>query len=140
MPKLSIANTAMRLILALTGVAIGLLGVNVGFGGIATLGWQGQADFLQITDMAAFAVQDSHIRFLGGFWLAAGLVFCVGAIDPHRMRTPIVALCLMVSIGGLARLSAGDFSLLSSGAILPSLLFELIAFPVLGLWLARYPA
>lgn len=137
MPETRVSRQALRLILGVIGLAIIMLGLNVGFGGIATLGWQGPTDFLQVTDANAFTAQDNHIRFLGGFWLAAGLVFCFGAHDPNKMRIPMMTVCGMVAIGGLTRLSVMDFSLISSTEILPSFLLELLAFPALAAWVGR---
>lgn len=64
-------NYLLRGVMALLGLAVVVLGLNIGLGGIRTLGWQGGAvEFLTVTDPALFAVRDSHVRFIGGIWLA----------------------------------------------------------------------
>ena len=114
-----------------------LLGVNVGFGGIRTLGFQGPTDFVTVSNAAAFSVQDNHVRFLGGFWLGAGLIMLAGALALQQLRPVLIALTLMVFVGGLARLSEVDISVLKSLAVAPSLLVELLVYPLLGLWIFR---
>ena len=64
-------NYLLRGVLAVVGAFIIFLGLNVGLGGVQTLGWQGgAADFLTVTNAAVFDVRDSHVRFIGGIWLA----------------------------------------------------------------------
>jgi hypothetical protein len=128
---------ALRAVLALTGIAIVFLGLNIGLGGIQTLGWQGSGDFLTVADEAIYDVRDNHIRFIGGVWLAVGLVLLAGAVALTRLRVVLLAIVGMIFVGGLTRLSAGDMGLLASGAVAPSLILELIGFPLLGLWIAR---
>lgn len=131
-------STLLRAILAIAGAAIVSLGLNVGLGGIQTLGWQGgQVNFLTVTDPAVFAVRDNHIRFIGGVWLAVGLFFLAGAVWFEKLRMVLIAMAAMIFVGGLARLSAADPTLLASAAIAPSLVIELILFPLLGLWISR---
>jgi len=125
----------LRIVLAIIGMVIIWLGLNVGLGGIATLGWQGPSDFFTVTDNAAFAVQDNHVRFIGGVWLGVGILFVTGAILLHRLSNVLKALIIMVFIGGLARLSIADPELLLSAKIAPSLIAELIIFPAIGLWI-----
>jgi hypothetical protein len=127
----------LRAVLALIGIAIVFLGLNIGLGGIQTLGWQGSGDFLTVTDEALYDVRDNHIRFIGGVWLAVGLVLLAGAVALTRLRVVLLAIVGMIFVGGLTRLSAGDMGLLASGAVAPSLFLELIGFPLLGLWIAR---
>lgn len=131
------SSVALRAVLLLTGLAVVFLGVNVGLGGIRTLGLQGGTEFLTVTDAAIYAVRDSHVRFIGGVWLAAGLVLLAGAVALERLRTALIAVTAMVFIGGLARFSGFEPGLFGSMSILPSLLLELVGFPLLGLWIAR---
>jgi hypothetical protein len=123
----------LRAVLALLGLAIIVLGLNVGLGRIQTLGWQGGVTaFVNVTDPAVFAVRDSHVRFIGGVWLAVGLTLLAGAIWLRQLRTVLVAVAGMVVVGGLARL-AGPLP----GDVLASLAFELVGFPLLGWWVWR---
>jgi Domain of unknown function (DUF4345) len=59
----------LRVVLLVVGAVMIALGLNVGLGGIKTLGWQTAGEFVQATDIVAFSNQDNHVRFLGGFWL-----------------------------------------------------------------------
>ncbi len=127
----------LQAVLLLAGLVMVALGVNVGFGGIRTLGLQGGGDFFQVLNADAFTAQDNHIRFLGGFWLGAGLFVLAGAFWLRQLGPVLIAIAVMVFVGGLARLSVLDSDIVLSGAVLPSLLTELIAFPLLGLWVLR---
>lgn len=128
-------NYLLRGVLLVLGAVVVVLGLNVGLGGIRTLGWQGGVvEFLTITDPAVFAVRDNHVRFIGGVWLGAGLLVAGGAFWLKQLRAVLVAIAAMVFVGGLSRLGALDPALLADMAIIPSLLFELIGFPLLGLW------
>ena len=134
------SSIVLRIVLLAVGAVMIALGLNVGLGGIPTLGWQGSTDFLSVTDAAAFAAQDNHVRFLGGFWLGAGLLMASGAFFLDRLRPTLTGIAAMVFVGGLTRLSAADPALITSAAILPSLAAELVLFPLLGLWLWRRTA
>lgn len=126
----------LRGVLGLLGLAVVYLGVNVGLGGIRTLGWQGGAtEFLTVTDPALFAVRDSHIRFIGGIWLAVGLTLAAGAVWLDRLRLVLVAITALVFVGGLTRLSGA-----LPADVLPSLALELLGFPLLGWWIWRIKA
>ncbi|MEM7328068.1 MAG: DUF4345 family protein [Pseudomonadota bacterium] len=124
----------LRIGLGLIGVAIIFLGLNVGLGGIATLGWQGAGKFITIIDQDLFEVRDNHVRFIGGVWLGVGLVFLASAFLLTKLKPTLLVLFLVIFVGGLARLSALDMGLLLSADILPSLLMELVVFPLIGLW------
>lgn len=127
---------ALRVVLVLIGAAIMFLGLNVGLGGMRTLGWQAK-DFISVTDPAAFGIQDNHIRFIGGIWFGLGALFAVGGFKLALMRQTLVSFSLMVALAGLFRLSAMDASIILSGSIAPSMVLELIGFPLLALWLVR---
>lgn len=66
----NISLLGLRVVLVLAGVVVCITGINLAFGGIRTLGWQGAFDFIQVIDERRFLAQDSHIRFLGGVWLS----------------------------------------------------------------------
>ncbi len=131
------ARLSLRMVLGLIGAVVIWLGLNVSLGGIVTLGWQGPTDFLTVRNPDAFSVQDNHIRFIAGVWTGVGVFMSVGAIFLEKFKSILLALMVMVFLGGLARLTAGDPALLMSSKIAPSLLMELIVFPLLGLWVYR---
>lgn len=130
----------LRAVLVATGLVVALLGVNVGFGGIGTLGLQGPTEFFEITNQKVFDIRDNHIRFIGGTLIAIGglLAYCGFRFEFAGTAVPIVALLFVT--GGLSRLSAADASILVGSDIAPSLLIELIGFPLLALWVMRTKA
>lgn len=131
-------NYALRGVLALVGAVIVFLGLNLGLGGIQTLGWQGGAvPFVTVTDAAVYAVRDNHIRFIAGVWLAVGLLMLGASVAFQQLRTVVVAITAMVFVGGLVRFSAGNMAVLMSMDVAPSLVFELVAMPLIGLWASR---
>ena len=122
-------------IVVIIGAAIIFLGLNVGLGGIQTLGWQTTRDFILISDVATFHVQDSHIRFIGGVWFGVGATFIVGGFAMNGFRPTLIIMSVMIAIAGLFRLSGMDSGAVFSAAIVPSIAFELIGFPLLAWWL-----
>lgn len=125
----------LRLVLLLAGAAIMFLGLNIGLGGIFTLGWQMSQPFIEITDAAVFQLHDSHMRFVGGVWFGVGAVFFAGGFFPRRLRETLMILCAVIALAGLFRF--GGSALLDS-AILRSTVLELIGFPLLAFWLHRF--
>lgn len=105
-------------------------------GGIRTLGWQGTEDFITVTDATTFAVQDNHIRFIAGVWFGVGVMFVLGGFWLDKLRPTLIALSGMIAVAGLFRFSAMD-GVIFSGAIVPSMILELVGFPVLAFWLMR---
>ena len=131
MKKINLLN----LVVVIVGAAIIFLGLNVGLGGIKTLGWQTTQDFVAITDAATFHAQDSHIRFIGGVWFGVGAAFVIGGFALNKFRPTLIILSVMITVAGLFRLSAMDSGVIVSAAIAPSLALELIGFPLLAWWL-----
>ncbi len=124
----------LRAVLGMIGVAIIFLGLNIGLGGMQTLGWQIPTGFLAVLDQKPFDVQDNHIRFLGGFWFAIGGIYLLSAVFFEKLQQFIVIVSFAVAVGGIFRLSALDFDILLSGQILPSLILEMLFFPAIALW------
>lgn len=133
MNKIKLLNA----VAVIVGAAIIYLGLDIGLGGIQTLGWQSTRDFVSITDAAAFNIQDNHIRFIGGIWFGVGVVFLMGGFAMERFRPTLVILSAMIAVAGVFRLSAADTSALFSSAVAPSMVLELIGFPLLALWLIK---
>ena len=94
-------------------------------------------DFFAVTNEPVFAVRDNHIRFIGGVWLGLGLLMFAGSVAFQRLRTVLVSLTAMIFVGGLARLSGGDVAVLLGGNVAPSLVFEIVLMPMLGLWFTK---
>lgn len=135
--RMGVSERSFRIVILLAGLAILWTGVNVGFGGIATLGLQGPTDFVTATDPAAFAAQDSHVRFLGGLWLGVGLLFAASAWRLRALKPALQAALVLIAIGGLARLSAGRPDVVFGPAILASFVAEVALMPLLLLWSTR---
>jgi len=127
----------LNAVLVLTGAAIIFLSLNVGLGGIRTLGWQGSQDFLNVTDLAAFLTRDSHVRFIGGVWFGVGALFMAGGFALEKLRQTLIALCAVIAFAGLFRLSALNMDTILSAAIAPSMILEFLGFPLLAVWLVR---
>ena len=125
----------LNLVVVIVGAAIVFLGLNIGLGGIKTLGWQTTRDFISITDAATFHAQDSHIRFTGGIWFGVGATFVIGGFAMRTFRPTLIILSAMIAIAGLFRLSGMDSGVIFSAAIAPSLVLELLGFPLLAWWL-----
>lgn len=125
----------LNLVVVIVGAVIIFLGLNIGLGGIKTLGWQTTRDFVSIADAATFHAQDSHIRFIGGVWFCVGAAFLIGGFAMSRFRPTLIILSGMIAVAGLFRLSGLDSGVIFSAAIAPSMAFELIGFPLLAWWL-----
>jgi len=128
-------NKVLNAVVVIIGAVIICLGLNIGLGGIKTLGWQSTRDFISITDADAFYAQDSHIRFIGGVWFCVGAVFVIGGFAMYQFRSTLVTLSAMIAIAGLFRLSGMETGVVFSAAIAPSFAFELVGFPLLAWWL-----
>lgn len=126
---------ALRITLSLAGAFIVFTGVNIGLGGMATLGLMGSRDFFAVTDGAAFHVQDSHVRFLGGLWLGVGLIFLASAMRLQALKPTLLVCCTLVFVGGLARFSAMQFDVLFGPRLIGSLAAELLGMPALYIWI-----
>lgn len=128
---------ALRVVLILAGLVIIFTGVNTAFGGMLTLGWQGQTTFLEVTDQHSYLVQDSHIRFLGGLWMGIGLLFIFAARNVERHQSALKFALVLVFLGGLARFSQMQPDITFGKEIVGSLVAELVGMPLLYFWLAR---
>jgi hypothetical protein len=131
----NLSSTALRIVLVLVGAMFVYIGINVGFGGIRTLGFQGPTSFLEVTNMAAYLIQDSHVRFLGGVFGAMGLFLILGATNLPKFQTGLKLVFALTFIGGLTRFSMPG--VIFGSGVLGSLLGELVLMPILYFWLTR---
>ena len=127
----------LRIVLVLAGAFIIFTGINITFGGMQTLGLQGESAFFEVTNEHAFLVHDSHIRFLGGLWLGIGALFIIAATNLQKYRSALVFSCTLIFLGGLARFSQMRFEITFGPEILGSLLAELVGMPLLYFWLSK---
>lgn len=128
---------ALRVVLILAGLVIIFTGVNTAFGGMLTLGWQGQTTFFEVTDQHSYLVQDSHIRFLGGLWMGIGLLFIFAARNVERHQNVLKFALVLIFLGGLARFSQMQLDITFGKEIVGSLVAELVGMPLLYFWLSR---
>jgi hypothetical protein len=133
----AIATTSLRVILTAVGLFIAYTGVDNAFGGIASLGFQAAPDFFTVTDNEAFAVRDSNVRFLGGLWIGVGLLFVAGAIWLRALKLVVCSAIALVFAGGLARFTTMDMGPMFGGALMGSLVAELVLMPLLLVWTLR---
>lgn len=124
-------------ILVIVGLFLIFVGINVGLGGILTLGLQGQVKFFEITNENAFAVQDSHIRFFGGLFGAMGLFMIIAVTNLRKFEMALKLAFVLIFIGGLARFSAMRFDIVFGKEIIGSLFAELVLMPILYIWLSK---
>ena len=116
------SSSLLRVLLAIIGLCIMVLGLDVVFGGIRTLGWMGPTDFVEVVNPTDFAAQDNHVRLLDGLFTSFGLVFLAGAVLFHSLRITLIVLCGIVFLGGLSRFTTPELTTLLNMAVLPSLL------------------
>jgi hypothetical protein len=127
----------LRVVLILAGIVILFTGVNTAFGGMLTLGWQGQTVFFEVTDEHSYLVQDSHIRFLGGLWTGIGLLFIVASSNVERYQSALKFAFVLIFLGGLARFTQMQLGITFGKDIVGSLVAELVGMPLLYFWLSR---
>lgn len=124
-------------VLIVLGILNIIIGLNVGLGGILTMGWQGQKPFFEITDQDAFLLQDSHIRFFGGLYLGIGLFLIFATTNLSKYKTALRLVFILIFLGGLARFSMMRPDVMFGHALLTSVLVELLLMPLLYLWLSK---
>jgi hypothetical protein len=134
------SDGALRIVLGLGGVFTVYAGLNKALGGMRTLGWQGESPYLAVTNEHAFLIQDSHVRFLAGVYSGLGLIFLLAAADPTRFRGALRTACVLIFLGGLARLSQLRFDVTFGPDIVGSMIAEIVLMPILWWWSSRLPA
>ena len=131
------ATPLLRVVLGLTGLALAVIALNTALGGAGTLGWQFPSGTLTAADPLDAARHDNNARFFAGVFVALGLVIASGALRFSQMRSAIVVSLLATAIGGAFRLLQSGYSPVTDTQLLPSLIAELVAAPLLAYWVAR---
>jgi hypothetical protein len=131
------STLGLRIVLVLAGVFTALTGLSLMLGGMLTLAWQGPAAFFTVTNEQAYLVQDSHIRFFGGLWVAVGSLFILGAVDPLRFQGALKLVFVLILVGGLARFSQMRPDVTLGPSIAGSLAAEIVGMPILYFWLSK---
>ncbi len=132
-----IAVNILKLILVLLGLINIFIGINVGFGGILTLGLQGQTKFLEVIDEYGFLTQDSHIRYFGGLYIGIGAFLILAPANLQKYRTALLLVFVLTFIGGLTRFTMMRPDIIFGKDIIGSLFAELILMPILFIWLLK---
>lgn len=129
------ATWGLRAVLVIVGLIIVFLGADVGFGGLRTLGWQGVKPYFTVTQDPVYQVQDSHMRFFGGLFVAMGVfvVWAAGHLRQHQSGLKLVF--VVVFFGGLARFSQLRPDVVFGPQVVGALGAELLLMPVLYFWL-----
>ena len=133
----SISSKAFSAVLLVLGVISSFVAVNVAFGGLDTLGWQGPRNYFTVTDDDAFSVRDSHARFYGGVYLGIGIFFILAATNVQKYRQGLALVFALIFLGGLARLTQLDLDTVLGPDLLVSTIVELVGMPLLFIWLHR---
>ena len=129
-------ETLLRIVLMLVGAVFAAIGVNIGSGGVETLGWQFPPAGVTAADPITFARHDNNVRFLGGIFGALGLVIAASALRP-TLRLAAAAVLITLPVGGVARLLQSGYSVIGDPAFAGSLLAEFIGAPLLAYWIWR---
>jgi hypothetical protein len=82
-------------------------------------------------------VQDSHVRFLAGVYSALGLLFLAAAFAPRRFRGAVRVACVLIFLGGLARLSQGRPDVTFGPDLMGSMVAELVGMVLLFVWMSK---
>jgi hypothetical protein len=127
----------LKIALVLAGIYVIGSGLNIGLGGILTLGWGGSKDFASVTDEHAFLIQDSHVRFVGGVWTGVGLLLALSVTNLAKFKPLLYLAFVLVFLGGLCRLGQGHPEVTFHLPILGSFLAELIGMPLLAYWVSK---
>ena len=126
----------LRVALSGLGAISAFVAVNVAFGGLATLGWQGPTDYIQVTDHDAYLLRDSHAHFYGGVYLWIAIFLIVASTNLRKYRTALNVVFAVIFVGGVARLTQLDPAVTFGKDLAVSSLIELIGMPAMALWLA----
>jgi hypothetical protein len=131
-------TSAKLLRVALTGLGAisAFVAINVAFGGLETLGWQGPTDYVQVTDHDAYLLRDSHAHFYGGVYLGIAIFLIVASTNLRKYRTALNVAFAVIWLGGVARLTQLEPGVTFGNDLAISSLIELVGMPAMALWLA----
>jgi len=129
-------STLLRIVLCLTGAAIAVIGLNTALGGMATLGWQFPPFGLPDSSIDV-ARHDSNARFFAATFTGMGIAMALAGWRLKTFAPVAIAFLLAIALGGLSRIVQPGYSPLTDMALLPSLLAEIIAAPLLAFWTYR---
>ena len=133
----NISSKTFSIILIVLGALNIFVGINVGFGGISTLGLQGQTEFFEVTDETVFLMRDSHTRYFGGLYFGIGLFLILASTNLRKYHTALNLVFALIFTGGLARFTMMRFDIIFGPDIIGSILVELVLMPVLYFWLLK---
>ena len=126
----------LRLALIALGAVSAFVAVNVAFGGLDTLGWQGPTDYVQVTDHDAYLLRDSHAHFYGGVYLGIAILLIVASTNVAKYRSALNVVFGLIFLGGVARLTQLEPGVTFGKDLAVSSLIELVGMPAMALWLA----
>jgi hypothetical protein len=133
----NISSKVFRTLLIMLGALNIFIGINIGFGGILTLGWQGQTKFLEVTNEYGYLMQDSHIRYFGGLYIGVGLFLLLAVTDLRKYQPALNLVFFLIFMGGLARFTMLRPDIIFGQDIIGSLLAELVLMPIFYIWLSK---
>jgi Domain of unknown function (DUF4345) len=133
----STANAkVLRVTLAMLGAVSAFVAINVAFGGLDTLGWQGPTDYVQVTDHDAYLLRDSHAHFYGGVYLGIAIFLIAASTNLRKYRSALNVVFALIFLGGVARLTQLEPTVTFGKDLAVSSLIELVGMPAMALWLA----
>ena len=125
-----------RLALIALGAVSAFVAVNVAFGGLDTLGWQGPTDYVQVTDHDTYLLRDSHAHFYGGVYLGIAVFLIIASSNLRKYRSGLNVVFGVIFLGGVARLTQLEPAVTFGKDLAVSSLLELVGMPAMALWLA----
>jgi Domain of unknown function (DUF4345) len=130
------SSKLLRVALIALGAVSAFVAVDVAFGGLDTLGWQGPTDYVQVTDRDAYLLRDSHAHFYGGVYLGIAAFLIVASTNLHKYRSGLNVVFAVIFLGGVARLTQLEPAVTFGKDVAVSSLIELVGMPAMALWLA----
>ena len=130
------SSKLLRMALLALGAVSAFVAVNVAFGGLDTLGWQGPTDYIQVTDHDAYLLRDSHAHFYGGVYLGIAAFLIVASTNLRKYRSALNVVFAVIFLGGVARLTQLEPAVTFGQDLAVSSLIEFVGMPAMALWLA----